>query len=204
MFNLNNMKKITINNEVCEKYGISVKDFLYLLFLYSKGDIGKTRLNLVKKNLIAPEYEGMEISNYSVMDQGKTLIDNVILDSSDDSINDDRITYLVNELRRIFPDGKKDGTALHWKGNSKEIANRLKGFFVKYGDFTDEEIINATQRYVDSFINSGSFKNMRLLKYFIWKRVDTGGSLEDSSDLLTFIENADSSAYEEDWTTNLK
>ena len=199
------MKRFSVSGEVCKKYGITIRDFLYLLFTHSGGSSEKSTKLLLKEGLIAPFYRGMEMSGYSLMDRGKALVDDIILESRSDGEEMNRIEFLSNALREIFPEGRKEGTALYWKGNSKEIANRIMGFFAKFGNYTDEEIINATQRYVDSFLSSGSLQNMRLLKYFIWKRVDTGGTLEDSSDLLSFIENADDENFhKDDWTSQLR
>ena len=73
-----------------------------------------------------------------------------------------------------------------------EIATKLKKFLDVYGeDYSDEDIIQATKNYVDSFSMDYSF--MRVLKYFIWKNVlnESNGSrvVEEISDLATCLEN---------------
>ena len=92
----------------------------------------------------------------------------------------------------IFPQGKKEGTPYYWKCNPKEVSNKLKRFFVYFGEtYSDSQIISATKRYVQSF--NGDYRYMRLLKYFIWKndkvKTDSGVSIEQVSDLASYIEN---------------
>ena len=74
----------------------------------------------------------------------------------------------------------------------KEVSNKLKRFFVYFGEtYSDSQIISATKRYVQSF--NGDYRYMRLLKYFIWKndkvKTDSGVSIEQVSDLASYIEN---------------
>ena len=63
-------------------------------------------------------------------------------------------------------------------------------FFKKYGaDYTDEQIIQATKSYVESF--NGDYRFMRVLKYFIFKEEKgADGMVESTSDLINRIDNA--------------
>ena len=98
---------------------------------------------------------------------------------------DDEITPIAEKLMAIFPKGKKPGTPYYWKCNKREVMLKLKSFFKLYGrTYTEEEILDAARRYVDSF--NGDYRFMRLLKYFIWKRDNTEGEV---SELATFIDN---------------
>ena len=57
--------------------------------------------------------------------------------------------------------------------------------YQKYEIYTEEQIIKAAKKYVESF--NGDYRYMKLLKYFIFKE-----EIESStSDLLTYIENAE-------------
>lgn len=92
---------------------------------------------------------------------------------------------LAIKLKEIYPKGKKPGTNYYFCSNVKEVVLKLNKFFKIYGEYTDEEIIDATQRYIDSF--QEDFTYMRLLKYFIYKESDNGGI----SELATLLENKD-------------
>ena len=199
------MDKFSISKEICKKYNITISELAGLLFLASKGDYDKFIASANRKGLIAESYVGKDVSGYTLMDKGKQLLDTILLESADNIPSDDRLISLASQLRDVFPEGKKEGTAFYWRGNSREVINRLRSFFIKFGDYSDEEIIDAAHRYVNAFMTSGTLKNMRLLKYFIWKRVDVGNGLEEASDLLTFIENADNDEfYNSDWTSRLR
>ena len=68
--------------------------------------------------------------------------------------------------------------------------------------YTDEQIINATQKYVNSF--NGNYAYLKLLKYFIWKDERLKGESVQSL-LADFIENESSEdTTNTDWTVELK
>ena len=71
-------------------------------------------------------------------------------------------------------------------------------------NFTDEQAINATRKYVNSF--NGDYQYMQLLKYFICKRTTGfGNATEDNSQLLSYIENeGQEDNINNDWTSELK
>ena len=68
--------------------------------------------------------------------------------------------------------------------------------------YTDEQIINATQKYINSF--NGNYTYLKLLKYFIWKDERLKGESVQSL-LADFIENESSEdTTNTDWTVELK
>jgi hypothetical protein len=67
---------------------------------------------------------------------------------------------------------------------------------MKYGDYPDEDIINATKKYVNSF--NGNYQYMQLLKYFIWKNKVTGGELIDGRVVGEVEKQSQLAAYIED------
>ena len=83
----------------------------------------------------------------------------------------------------------------------------LKSFYKRYGrKYTEDEIANATQEYVDSF--NGNYTFMRVLKYFIIKDVRKQGEevnyVEQVSELASYLENAGQEDYNKNWTAQLK
>ena len=84
------------------------------------------------------------------------------------------------------------------------IVRRLKLFFKKYGNtYTDEQIIQATSKYVEGF--NGNYTYMRLLKYFIFKeKVGAASEVEGDSELISYIENAGQEEnLRNDWTSTI-
>ena len=77
------------------------------------------------------------------------------------------------------------------------IIRRLKMFFKKYeSTYTSQQIIDAAQKYVDSF--NGNYKFMRVLRYFIFKEDNEGGK----SELINYVENAgEEENLRNDWAT---
>ena len=71
----------------------------------------------------------------------------------------------------------------------------------KFGDkYSDEDIIEATKRYINSF--NGDYRFMQLLKYFILKRVIVEGEIEETSQLLSYLSNSNEDERQ-DWTSML-
>ena len=125
-------------------------------------------------------------------------------------MSEERIYNLAKKLQEIFPSGKKPGYAYTWRDSTSCIVDRLKKFFVKYGNYPDDRIIKVTQEYVDSF--NGNYTYMQLLKYFIWKNKVTGeqivrgrivGEVERQSQLAAYLEDTDDKRVSQDWEARL-
>jgi hypothetical protein len=198
---------INFNKQIIEKHGLSIGEFLYLIGKINKIEPYQLIENsLVLKGLISPEYHDNKPSGYFVMNNAKELISNIIAESENTNEQQDlQLQELAQTLKEVFPKGAKEGSGgLQWAGSKQLIVNRLKLFFKRYGKFTNEEIINAAQAYVNSF--NGNYRYMQILKYFIFKdkRTDTG-MIDCESQLLTYIENYEN--IEElrcDWTSQIK
>ena len=82
-------------------------------------------------------------------------------------------------------------------------------FFEKYGKdkdgnrWTDDQIVDAAKRYVQSF--NGEYQFMRVLKYFLWKEDTRNGVAEPSSDLYNYLTNIDQQDEDNDnWRDSVR
>ena len=83
------------------------------------------------------------------------------------------------------------------------IRKKLQSFFLRYPDYTDEQVITATQKYVNSM--NGNYTYLKLLKYFIWKSEVKDGEKIGTSILSEYIENeGQEDSINNDWTSELK
>jgi len=208
--------KIILDTEVLKKRG-GIDQMLYLLSLLAGCPISiDTFESARQKGLLKfnqpydrrfPMPKDIELS-----DTGKYTLESALADSNSNSRSEERLKALANSLRELFPAGKKPGYAYLWRDSESCIVDRLKKFFLKYGDnHTDEEIIDATKRYVASF--NGNYQYMQLLKYFIWKNKVTGeevvrgrivGEVERQSQLAAWLENTEEKSINHDWDVTLK
>lgn len=189
--------KIAINTSILDKYNISLEEYL-LLFLYSR-NINILELNkglLLKGFAKENAYKKPELV---LSEEQKELIQSIYIDSQDIvESKEDRFNNLALKLMQIYPEGKKPGTNYYWRDSKKIISDRLKKLVVKYKvEFTDEQAINATKKYVESF--NGNYKYMHLLKYFICKNTNVGTEIEQNSQLLSYIENEGQSEYNNEY-----
>lgn len=184
--------KICIDTEECVKLGVPLDEALYIIGLYLGVDINTDTLHRVFKRGIL-EHDGYDIlrkmKNPKLINSGVELAETLALESEFNTpVYKDRFENLAYQLRELFPKGKKPGTAYMWRDSNAIIAKKLKALVKKYGDcFTDEQAIEATKKYIESF--NGNYQFMQLLKYFISKSVIKDGQIEETSQLLSYIEN---------------
>ena len=190
--------KYAIDEAVAEKMGLSLPQVLLLMFIKTGNNIEWVINELLDREAIV---QVGTPSKYMLTQRWSDLCDNVLLTSDKSVPTEDEIMPIAEKLMQIFPQGKKPGTPYYWKCNKREVSLKLKSFFKLYGrTYTEEEILNAARRYVDSF--NGDYRFMRLLKYFIWKK---DGSEGEVSELATFIDNdGQEDEGDNNWVTELR
>lgn len=180
--------KLAIDEKILAKNNLTLNEYLLLLFNARGGDVHECIASLVAKGWAGADL--FDDTKVVLSDNTKENVFNVLVDS-DKLVEDkqDEFIALANELKEIFPEGRKAGTTYSWRGSTAEIAKKLKNLVVKYGcTFTREEAIEATKAYVASF--NGDYKYMKLLKYFLLKTPrNNNGDVEVESDFMAYLEN---------------
>ena len=199
------MITVCLNKKAAQQNGITIDEALLMLVIHNKADLERAEKALIQKGLITAERDGLfQQVGWRLTNKGTEVLDSVIMDSDKEQEPQDRLIQLATRLKEIFPKGKKDGTNYYWTEGVALIVRRLKLFFRKYGNkFTDEQIIQAAEKYVQGF--NGNYQYMRLLKYFIFKeKVGANGEVEGDSELINYIENAGQEEnLRDDWTSSL-
>lgn len=192
--------KFTIDEDICKAKGISTEELLAALLIKTGVDIPQLFESMERNCQIVKTL----LNGYMLTKDFDTVCMETLLSSEKDIPTDNELQTLAKTLMEIFPAGKKPGagTSTYWRGNVKDVTLKLKKFFKLYGNYTTEQIVEATRAYVKSF--NGDYKYMRVLKHFIWKderKVNSEGVtyIEEVSDLATFIANKEAG---EDTTTN--
>lgn len=200
------MTTICLNKKATQQNGITIDEALLMLVIHNKVNLESAEKALIQKGLITAERNDLfQQVGWRLTNKGTEVLDSVIMDSDKEQEPQDRLIQLATRLKEIFPKGKKDGTNYYWTEGVALIVRRLKLFFRKYGNkFTDEQIIQAAEKYVQGF--NGSYRYMRLLKYFIFKeKVGANGEVEGDSELINYIENAGQEEnLRDDWATTLR
>ena len=195
--------KITIDEKTCLKHGLSLVEFFFALAVRSSNSPMGELLNMENREILVKDRDV-----YKVTQHWSDVLDEIISDSSGNvEKSDEQLLELAKQMRELYPQGKmKDRygrpTPYYYRCNNSEVVKKLKKFFTIFGNVEDEDILDATRRYVASF--QGNYSGMRLIKYFILKddvrQGEDGNHVEQISDLATFLENKDSE--EEDGTIN--
>jgi hypothetical protein len=83
---------------------------------------------------------------------------------------------------------------------------RLKKWYEKYpNNYTDDEIVEATERYVTSF--NGNYAMMKILLYFIMKNENINGETIERSTLnetIELVRDGGTAITDTDWTGELR
>lgn len=195
--------KLTIDQTVLDKNGLTLEEFLVLYLGAKDVDIESVSQSLIAKGLADKDL--FSNGRIVISDKVKDLVSTISIDSDKNVIDkDSEFTELATELREIYPAGRKDGTTYMWRGTTAEVAKKLKTLVVKYGyTINKEDVLKATKEYVNSF--NGNYRYMQLLKYFILKSVrDADGNVDIKSELMSLIENSDQiDAQRDDWVSNM-
>lgn len=195
--------RLTVDQSILDKHGLTIEEFMILYLSINSIDIKKYTESIIAKGLADKNLfsEGSIV----VSDKIKDLISTIAIDSDKSVIDkDSEFIELANELRELYPAGRKEGTTYMWRGTTAEIAKKLKTLVVKYKySFTREQVLKATKDYINSF--NGNYKKMRLLKYFILKsEKDADDNINVISELMTLIENeGHTEAQRDDWMSTM-
>lgn len=194
--------KITLDEKQCLKNKLTLQEAL-IATAVSLGNYRDTINNMISRGIIRQDCPTLTDGWWKPV---KELI----------GAEDARFEALAVKVQECFPKQKMmcaNGTAspFYFRCNKTEVKNKLKKFITIYGDVSDEDIIDATKRYVASYASKG-YRGMRLVKYFILKddrklSADDEVHVEQLSDLATFLENKgedkpDDVVCGDDWLLN--
>ena len=199
--------KIIIDEKICTKHKMTVQEVLLALaFRMNNSDIVID--NMLQREILINK------GDYLVTQHWSDVLDEILSDSSGSvEKSDEELLELAKQMRELYPQGKmKDRygrmTPYYYRCNNSEVVKKLKKFFTIFGNVPDEEILDATKRYVASF--QGNYPGMRLIKYFILKDDvkpgEDGNHVEQISDLATFLENKESGeeiVNNDEWTSKM-
>ena len=200
--------KITIDEKVCTKHKMTPQE-VFIALAVRVGGFEDSIENMVNREILVDD------KVYKVSQHWSDVLDEILADSSGAVEKSDvELLELAKKMREFYPLSKmrdRNGrpTPYYYRCNNSEVVKKLKKFFTIFGNVSDEEILDATKRYVASF--QGNYTGMRLIKYFILKddvkpSEDGQGHVEQISDLATFLENKDSEeevVNTEEWTSKM-
>jgi hypothetical protein len=194
-----------LNRDVIEKNGLTIGECLYLLNKLNTEETQEQVIkSLVEKGMIGRDYlSNGQPNGFFLTSKSIGLIETIITESDTYTEEEDRgIKTLAQTLKEMWPKGKKT-PSVNWTEGVQLIILRLKQFFKRYGVYSNEDIIKASQAYINGF--NGDYTYMSALKYFIWKNKVGADGVEYESQLLTTIENYDHIEESRcDWTSSLK
>lgn len=187
--------QINLNQEVMKEAGLTLEETLFLLLLL-KNPEGNSIEDYVTK-----ETNRGFMEHNKLTEKGLNLIEKIL--GQQTSWSESELLEVATQMKAIYPKGRKADTNYYWADSALLIKRRLGLFFRKYGtDFTKEQIINATKKYVEAYQNDMQY--MQLLKYFIFKeKVNISHEVESQSELLNYISNEAEIDDDSDWQSEI-
>lgn len=183
------MKKIEIDEAKCLKLGLTLQETLIAIAI-SMGKYKETATNMLNRGIITLDL--FKQGSPDITSKWKSKVGSFLV------FDEQRLETLALKVQDCFPKQKlmyANGreSPFYFRCNKTEIKNKLKKFLDFYGEVSDDDIIDATKRYVDTYASKG-YLGMRLAKYFILKddrrlTADDEVHIEQLSDLATFLEN---------------
>lgn len=188
--------KISIDTTIFHNEDITSLEFTVLLY-YILGGTGVLNEEICS-SLWNKSYLIKEATGYSWNKNMNSKLNGWLASSSISRTKQIENEELAKSIQELFPKGFKGGTVYPWRDSAKIIAERLTLFFKKFGEYSKEEVIDATKRYVESF--NGNTQYMQVLKYFILKPdKEVGGN---TSMLASYLENKEQ-ANNQEWATEI-
>ena len=191
--------KITIDDKICLKHGLTPNEVMLALAIRT-GEMKEDISNMVARGILVDKGE------YLVTQRWSDVLDEILCDSqSSIEKSDEELLNLAQRMRECFPQGKMPGTPYYYRCNNSEVIKKLKKFFVQYGNYPDDDIVDACKRFVASF--RGNYKYLPLVKYFISKlkdQEDEDGTIHkvEYSPLADYLENKEETVADtSDWNT---
>ena len=192
--------KITIDCNLASGAGITLEE-LSVLFYYlmsGTGILNNVICNtLWEKNFLIKVEDGYIINNNKLSEIESWI------DTDHTKVSTDvKYERLAEKMRELYPKGLKPGTTYYWRDSTPIIAKKLKTVVEKFNtQFTEEQALDATRRYVESF--NGDYRFMQLLKYFILKTDRATGDIR--SDFLSLLQNPDAEdSLNDNWLNEVR
>lgn len=189
--------KITIDEKMCAKHKMTLSECLLALAFRSAKD--DDIHNMLNREILV-----RQSGQYLVTQHWSDVLDEILCDSNG-NLDDERITSLAKKIQDAFPSGyktdEKTGAKYYHRSNKVAISQSLKRFITHYGDYPDEDIIDATKRYVASFRGNYGYP-FQMANYFVCKdNRKKGGDI--TSTLATYLDNKEGEGEEantsDDW-----
>lgn len=179
------MSKIKIDTDALKSLDLTIAEFALLMFYQQEQDLDEAKNKLIEKGFISKNLNPEKDIDFWVTKEGIDFINTALCNSIKTT---EKHRELAVSLMNLFPEGRKPGTVLPWRGNETDIINKIKAFKTKY-KYSNEQILNATKLYTENYLNDNTY--MKVLKYFILKN--------NESTLADIIENglpSDNTSYE--------
>lgn len=175
---------LTISKDCIEQSGLTVQEFLLLLYASNPDDSIEETL----KSLWEKGYLCKDVNKYTICIKGSRLLKEIVAKSKHTlapcNYTELELRTFAQELIDLYPSGGLEGNGLQYQSNATDVSTALRNFFSVYGHCPLETVKEATINYIESF--EGDYTYIRLLKNFIFK-ID---SVNDcSSVLMDYIEN---------------
>lgn len=195
--------RLVIDKAKCVEHKMTFKEVLVALVAKEGVNITEMLENLVNRGILKKT-----ANSYSLNPEFSKEIDSIIRKSG--GLADyTKFMTLADKMKECFPEGRHPlGNHSFYRSGRVEVAKALANFTEIFGKYTDDEILEATKRYIASF--NGNYEKCAILKNFIYVDKDVIGQSKkctiEGSRLAEFLENKEDSTQlaADDWLVDLR
>lgn len=173
--------KITIDEQALAEEDMELCDFLIAFVIRAGRDPNTVMTKMLNKHSLVVFQNQIAINP-----EYFKKMDKVLVNSDKELTKQNSLEEIIDAMTGIYPKGLKPGTMRYWRGNRTDNLDRLRKLILthksdKSMEFTKENVLKATQLYVDRYLMDNT--TMRILPYFIMK--------DGESELATILSNMD-------------
>lgn len=202
------MKSLILNSKVLEEIDVSVIEFLYLYYLYSKNNFGldfdeidveeleeKKLVKRITKHKTILRQQSIELIEFSLIEADISFKKRKKKIARSARAITSMIEDFVDEYRELWR-GRKAGSM----GSRTACVQKLTRWIKENPQIQKEQIMQAAKLYLDTEGRNSTY--LQRADYFIYKQ--EGSSKIENSRLSAYIDDVlDDSQPEEDWTSKL-
>ena len=163
---LNLTKFVTLNEELSSELGypacLSIEELIYLSILYHLKEPEKS---FCMKPPLTIDYQKLEQLGFIKITEDIVFLRDRAMELFGKPA--DSILELTKKFRELFPASIRTGGYLV-RSSESDIANKLRKFMKNYKNVTQEQILEATRRFVARKRQEG-WQYMKTASYFIYK-----------------------------------
>lgn len=154
-------------------------DYMFINYINFKVEEYRLCLDglLVEINEDDPSINSSNIKRYKLTSKGEIILkeaENIMYKmrkpSKKENVPFEEWEEYIDKYNALFPKGKKAGSTTSFRTIPKELHEVFGWFFKEYPQYTWEDVLTVTEKYINHFSENNDFTFMQTSKYLVKKQ----------------------------------